>query len=158
MNERLFRDAMGKFATGVTVVLTEVNRVTHGATVNAFMSVSLNPMLVLISLKNDSQTLYHIKESKKFTVNILSSEQEHISNAFSSKQKSLDGVEFDSLYGLPIISGALSQIACTVSTSYCEGDHHLIIGKVHDIQVNNGDPLIFSEGKYRLLKELPVYR
>lgn len=158
MNERLFRDAMGKFATGVTVVLTEVNGVTHGVTVNAFMSVSLNPMLVLISLKNDSRTLYHIKESKTFTVNILSSEQEQISDTFASKQKSLDDVEFDLLFGLPVISGALSQIACTVSTSYLEGDHHLIIGKVHDIHLNNGEPLIFSEGTYRLLKESPVYR
>lgn len=158
MNERLFRDAMGKFATGVTVVLTEVNGVTHGVTVNAFMSVSLNPMLVLISLKNDSRTLYHIKESKTFTVNILSSEQEQISDTFASKQKSLDDVEFDLLFGLPVISGALSQIACTVSTSYLEGDHHLIIGKVHDIHLNNGEPLIFSEGTYRLLKESPAYR
>lgn len=158
MNERLFRDAMGKFATGVTVVLTEVNGVTHGVTVNAFMSVSLNPMLVLISLKNDSRTLYHIKESKTFTVNILSSEQEQISDTFASKQKSLDDVEFDLLFGLPVISGALSQIACTVSTSYLEGDHHLIIGKVHDIHLNNGESLIFSEGTYRLLKESPVYR
>lgn len=64
MDERLFRDAMGKFATGVTIVVTEINEEIFATTVNAFMSVSLNPMLILISLNKTSQTLNKIKQRR----------------------------------------------------------------------------------------------
>ena len=79
MDDRLFRDAMGKFATGVTVILTETEGEPHGMTANAFMSVSLTPKLVVISIKENARMLAKIQDSKKFSVNILAENQEDIS-------------------------------------------------------------------------------
>lgn len=155
MDERLFRDAMGKFATGVTVVVTELKGEIFAATVNAFMSVSLNPMLILISLNKTSQTLNKIKQRQLFTVNVLNKDQINISNHFASKKKSTKEIEFDFLDGMPVIPNSLAQIICTVSSEYEEGDHVLIVGKVTNLQIFEGEPLIFSEGGYRTLKEKP---
>jgi len=155
MDERLFRDAMGKFATGVTVVVTELNGEIFAATVNAFMSVSLNPMLILISLNKTSQTLNKIKQRGLFTVNVLNKDQINISNHFASKKKSTKEIEFDFLDGMPVIPSTLAQIICTVSSEYEEGDHVLIVGKVTNLQIFEGEPLIFLEGGYRTLKEKP---
>ena len=71
MEDRLFRNAMGQFATGVTVVTTEIDREIHGMTANAFMSVSLNPKLVVISIAEKAQMLRKIQQTKRYVVNIL---------------------------------------------------------------------------------------
>ncbi len=151
MDERLFRDAMGRFATGVTVILTEVQGKKYGMTVNAFMSVSLDPMLVLISIKKDSYTLEKIRESGAFSINILAERQKELSDLFASKNKTLDNVQFDRLRELPVLPGALAHVTCEVSSQYEEGDHILVVGKVNNIQIHDGDPLIFYKGSYRKL-------
>ena len=87
MDDRQFRQAMGKFATGVTVITTEVEGEVHGMTANAFMSVSLNPKLVVISIGERAQMLEKIKNSKKFAVNILSGEQQEYSMLFAGQIK-----------------------------------------------------------------------
>ena len=71
MDDRLFCNAMGQFATGVTVVTTEIDREIHGMTANAFMSVSLNPKLVVISIAEKAQMLRKIQQTKRYVVNIL---------------------------------------------------------------------------------------
>jgi flavin reductase (DIM6/NTAB) family NADH-FMN oxidoreductase RutF len=153
MDERLFRDAMGKFATGVTVILTEAGGAPHGMTANAFMSVSLDPKLVLISIKENARMLSKIQESKTFSVNILSSEQEDISKIFAGQLKDQQ-VSFGRLADMPVIPDALAQVACEVSAEYVEGDHTLFIGKVKDITIKDGDPLLYYAGKYRNLETL----
>ena len=85
MDDRQFRQAMGKFATGVTVITTEVEGEVHGMTANAFMSVSLEPKLVVISIGERAQMLKKIKTSKKFAVNILSGEQQDYSMIFAGQ-------------------------------------------------------------------------
>ncbi|WP_085991022.1 flavin reductase family protein [Oceanobacillus senegalensis] len=152
MDNRLFRDAMGKFATGVTVILTELDGEQHGMTANAFMSVSLDPKLVVISIKEDARMLQKIEESNQFSVNILSAEQEDISKTFAGQIKDQQ-VYFDRLAGMPVIPDSLAQVACEVSSTYVEGDHTLFIGKVKDIAVKDGNPLLFYSGKYSHLKE-----
>lgn len=153
MDDRLFRDAMGKFATGVTVILTESDGEPHGMTANAFMSVSLDPKLVVISIKENARMLSKIQESKKFSVNILAAEQEEISKIFAG-QINNQQVTFERLADLPVIPGSLAQVACEVSTTYVEGDHTLFIGKVQDIAIKDGDPLLYFAGKYRSLEAL----
>ena len=153
MEDRFFRDAMGKFATGVTVILTEKDGVPHGMTANAFMSVSLDPKLVVISIKENARMLSKIQESKKFSVNILASEQEDISKIFAGQIKDQQ-VTFESLADIPVIPGALAQVVCEVSAEYVEGDHTLFIGKVYAINITDGDPLLFFAGKYRCLETL----
>ncbi|MFJ8235325.1 flavin reductase family protein [Ureibacillus sp. NPDC094379] len=156
MDDRLFRTAMGKFATGVTVLLTEIDGEVHGMTANAFMSVSLDPKLVVISIKENARMLSKIKESKTFTVNILSSEQEEVSKVFAGQLKGDYTIPFDKLSDQPVVPGAIAQVACTVSSEYVEGDHTLFIGKVIDIHVTDGDPLLFFNGSYQTLKENEV--
>lgn len=151
MDDRLFRNAMGSFATGVTVITTETNGIPHGMTANAFMSQSLNPKLVIISLKEDAQMLTKIKESGYFSVNVLSEEQQHLSMIFAGQIKSEEKIQFDYLDGKPVIPGALAQLVCQVKSEYIEGDHTLFVGEVTFINLNDGEPLIFSKGKYRKL-------
>ncbi|MGG0655893.1 flavin reductase family protein [Rummeliibacillus pycnus] len=151
MDDRLFRTAMGKFATGVTVITTEVDGEVHGMTANAFMSVSLQPKLVVISISEKANMLYLIKESNKFSVNILSAEQQELSQLFAGQLKENRKVAFKNLNGLPVIEDAVAQITCEVTNTHVEGDHTLFIGKVTDIEVADKDPLIFFNGRYRSL-------
>ncbi len=154
MDDRQFRSAMGKFATGVTVITTEVEGEIHGMTANAFMSVSLDPKLVVISIGEKAKVLNKIKESKIFTVNILAADQEELSMIFAGQLKEHKEVTFERLDGKPVLSGAVAQIACEVSAEHVEGDHTLFIGKVTDIHLEDAEPLVFYNGKYRSLVEL----
>lgn len=151
MEDRQFRNAMGKFATGVTVILTDVEDGVHGMTANAFMSVSLSPKLVTISIGENARILEKIKQSKTFSVNILAADQQEISMIFAGQLKDQHDVEFDRLDGKPVLPGALAQISCEVAAEHVEGDHTLFIGKVTDVQLEDAEPLIFYSGKYRSL-------
>lgn len=150
MDDRLFRTAMGKFATGVTVIVTETEGKPHGMTANAFMSVSLDPKLVVVSIKEGARILPKIKESGKFSVNILSSEQQEVSMTFAGQVKDKE-VQFGRLEEQPIIPGALANVTCEVSAEHVEGDHTLFVGKVTGIELNEGNPLLFFNGRYREL-------
>ncbi|WHZ04887.1 flavin reductase family protein [Neobacillus sp. YX16] len=153
MDDRQFRSAMGKFATGVTVIATDLEGDVHGMTANAFMSVSLDPKLVVISIGEKARILEKIKQSKTFSVNILAAEQQELSMIFAGQLKEHREVEFDRLDGKPVIKGAVAQIACEVSAEHLEGDHTLFIGRVTDIHLEDAEPLVFYSGKYRALVE-----
>jgi flavin reductase (DIM6/NTAB) family NADH-FMN oxidoreductase RutF len=153
MDDRHFRNAMGKFATGVTVVAVEVEGSVHGMTANAFMSVSLSPKLVVVSISERAQMLEKMKQSGKFSVNILSSSQQDLSMIFAGQQKNQQEVKFERLGEVPVLDGAVAQIACEVSAAHVEGDHTLFIGRVTDIHIEELEPLIYFSGKYRALAE-----
>jgi flavin reductase (DIM6/NTAB) family NADH-FMN oxidoreductase RutF len=153
MDDRLFRNAMGKFATGVTVVACEDEGSVHGMTANAFMSVSLNPKLVVVSIGEKARMLEKLKRVRAFSVNILSSEQQDLSAFFAGQNKEEREIQFDRLDGKPVLPGAIAQIACEVASEHVEGDHTLFIGRVTAIELHDGDPLIFYSGKYRSLRE-----
>lgn len=149
MDDRTFRNAMGRFATGVTVITTKTGEDDiHGMTANAFMSVSLNPKLVTISVDHRANMLEKIKESKQFAVNILTYEQKEVSMHFAGQKKMEDDIKFDFVQGVPIIEDSLTSVVCDVYTSYEVGDHTLFIGEVKDIILNDGEPLTFYSGKY----------
>lgn len=156
MDNRLFRNAMGKFATGVTVLITENDGVPHGMTANGFMSVSLDPKLVVISIGHKAKFLEKVTLSKKFSVNILSEDQEHYSRHFAGQQE--QEVQFANLSGLPVLDGAIAQIACEVVSEHEEGDHTLFIGKVIDLRIEDKNPLLFFGGQYRQLAELATVK
>jgi flavin reductase (DIM6/NTAB) family NADH-FMN oxidoreductase RutF len=154
MEDRLFRDAMGKFATGVTVITTEFENAPHGMTANAFMSVSLDPKLVVVSIGHKARFLEKIKTSQKFAVNILADTQKEYSKIFAGQIKDNIDITFDVLAGLPVLPGALAQVSCEVVSEYVEGDHTLFIGRVLDIKLEVGNPLLFFGGQYHQLEEL----
>lgn len=148
MDDRKFRNAMGKFATGVTVITTEVDGEPHGMTANAFMSVSLHPKLIMISIDNRANMLDKIKEANKFAVNILADHQKDLSMHFAGQTKDEREIDFQYIENIPVLDGTLASIACDVDNSYVVGDHTLFVGKVLDIKQTDGNPLTFFTGKY----------
>ena len=149
MDDRQFRTAMGKFAAGVTVITTEHDGEVHGMTANAFMSVSLDPKLIVISIKENARMLPKIQESKTFSVNILSDQQEKVSMRFAGQLKDEQyEIEFEKLDNQPVVKDALAQITCELAAQHVEGDHTLFIGRVTEINLNAGDPLLFYNGRY----------
>ncbi|MFX3624305.1 MAG: flavin reductase family protein [Ectobacillus sp.] len=154
MDDRQFRNAMGKFATGITVITTEVDGEMHGMTANAFMSVSLQPKLVLISIAEKAQMLNKIKASQKYAVNILADGQQEMSMIFAGQLKEKREVEFEYVAGMPVLKDALASIVCKVAAEYEAGDHILFIGEVQEIvQCEEKEPLLYFKGKYRNLLE-----
>jgi flavin reductase (DIM6/NTAB) family NADH-FMN oxidoreductase RutF len=149
MDDRMFRNAMGKFATGVTIITTELDGEVHGMTANAFMSVSLNPRLVVISIGEKAKMLNKINESGKFAVNILGEDQKKVSMQFAGqiKEEQVE-IEFERLGELPVIKNSLANISCKIYSQQVAGDHTLFIGEVTGIVLREGTPLTFFEGKY----------
>lgn len=152
MDDRLFKTAMGKFATGVTVITTEVDGDVHGMTANAFMSVSLHPKLVLVSVMNENKTCERIKTAKAFGVNILTKEQANYSQYFAGQVDEELDVPFGKLENVPIIEDTLVNVACKLYDSHEAGDHTLFIGEVLDVVVKNEEPLLYFEGSYKEFK------
>lgn len=152
MDDRTFRNAMGSFATGVTIITTELEKETYGMTANAFMSVSMNPKLAVISIDNDAQMLQTVKESRQYAVNILSEDQQDLSMHFAGQKETSREIPFTTLQGIPVIDDAVAQISCDVIAEHVEGDHTLFIGKINGIQLKEHKPLIFYKGNYHSLE------
>lgn len=150
MDDRIFRKVMGKFVTGVTVVTTKTDEGIHGMTANAFMSVSLNPKLITVSIDNEANILHKISRSQKFAVSILSESQQDISMHFAGQTKEERKIDFDYVQNIPIIKDSLASIACDVYESYPVGDHTLYIGKVLHVACKEDTPLTFFGGQYGL--------
>lgn len=148
------RRVMGHFATGVTVITTRDKEGRHyGLTANAFMSLSLDPPLVVISVDKTAQCYFCFAESKVFNVNVLSEEQEEISRRFATK-----GVDkFAGLKwrpadnGAALIDGAMAHIECKVVRSHDGGDHTILIGEITRTGASGGRPLLFFQGRYERL-------
>lgn len=149
--ERTFRDAMGKFSTGVTVITTTEGKEAHGMTANAFMSVSVDPKLISISVDEKARMHEVIKKTGRFAVSILSEDQLDVSRRFAGQVKDGQKMVFDWAHGMPVIKGSLAYVICEVFNSHQEGDHTIYIGKVIDMKMEDGTPLTFYEGNYRLV-------
>lgn len=157
---RQFRDALGHFATGVTVITTldDLDR-PIGLTANSFNSVSLTPPLVLFSLGHASNSRPHFQDGKPFNVHILGDDQVALSNRFAkSGADKFDGVSVASnARGVPILDGVLTVFECTVDKMVDAGDHVVVIGLVHDIAHDpHGRPLLYYKGRYAVVGDLPV--
>ncbi|HXG42432.1 MAG TPA: flavin reductase family protein [Dehalococcoidia bacterium] len=158
----LFRRVMGQFATGVTIVTTRLGDHLHGSTANAFTSVSLEPLLVLVCLDKKGDTHDLVRQSGIYAVNILSEEQEELSRAFARKDPDnphrLDSVPHRyAVTGAPIIEGCLAYLDCRVVDEVEAGDHTIFLGRVEEAAINaDGRPLLFFRGRYcRLADEAP---
>ncbi|MFD1425556.1 flavin reductase family protein [Kroppenstedtia sanguinis] len=153
MDDRHFRNAMGRFATGVTVITTQVEDEVHGMTANAFMSVSLNPKLITVSVDHQAHMHKKLKKSKGFAVSILSKEQRDISMHFAGQKLMDEEINFDFVAGVPVIPDALATVVCNAHSSHDLGDHTLYVGEVIEIGLHEGDPLTFFAGRYGSLTE-----
>lgn len=152
MDDRAYRNAMGQFATGVTIITSKVEDEVYGMTCNAFKSVSLNPKLIAISIGNEANMLKRIKESNQFSVNVLTEKQKAVSMHFAGQKSDESVVDFGSIKDIPIINEALLSVVCDVDDTIVVGDHTLFIGRVLDVVIGEGEPLTFHGGKYGVNK------
>ncbi len=144
-----FRGCVGEFATGVTVVTAEHEALPAGMTLNSFTSVSLEPLLVLVSLGSGSRTLHATSASGRFAVSILSRGQRDVALDFSEAGAPFPAghVARDREGFLPV-SGAAAVLRCHVERIERAGDHALVIGEVVSIAHGGGEPLIFHRGRF----------
>jgi flavin reductase (DIM6/NTAB) family NADH-FMN oxidoreductase RutF len=152
MDNRFFRDAMGKFATGITIVTIEYDGEIMGMTVNAFMSISPDPKLIAISIDEKASMYDQLLETKKFGVSILSEQQKDISMIFSRQiEGDRNSIPYVKQDHIPVIDQSLVTLACHVQDTADAGDHTILIAEVTEINMNEGEPVLFYGGKYRTM-------
>lgn len=160
-DSREFRDAMGCFATGITLVtaLTPDGK-PMGLTANSFTSLSLDPPLVLWSLDRKSDTLAIFTTCQHFGVNVLRKRHRDLSSKFASKQNhEFDDIPFETWdSGVPLIPDALAAMECEVYARHEGGDHIIMVGHVLRLRSHlEGEPLLYYRGKYaELANETPA--
>ncbi|WP_422062042.1 alpha/beta fold hydrolase [Sphingopyxis sp.] len=152
---RTFRDALGCFATGVTVVTAFCpDGSPIGLTANSFTSVSLDPPLLLVCIANNASSAPHLREAERFAVNVLQIGQQPTSNRFAGKgEDRFAATPWDEgEYGTPVLTGSLSSFECARDAVYEGGDHFILVGRVlKAIFEPRRDPLLYFRGKYRKL-------
>ena len=159
MDSRGFRTALGQFATGVTVVTTQAgNGDRIGLTANSFNSASLDPPMVLWSLRNDSLNFDVFANANYFAVNVLAADQVDVSQRFSrdvdDRFAGLDCSE--GIGGAPVIAGCAATFQCRNVHRYSGGDHAIFVGEVLEFEVNDRTPLVFHRGGYTVTMPRPA--
>ena len=152
----IYRQVLGHFPTGVTVITAFVSDAPVGFAVGSFSSISLDPPLVGFFAGKDSSSWSHIREAGVFCVNILGDDQEVISRKFASKEADkFEGIGWKAASnGAPRIDGTVATIDCTIESILEIGDHDLCVGRVTELSIGNeGSPLVFFRGGYRSLKQ-----
>lgn len=158
IDQREFRNAMGAFATGVTVITTlDGQRAPVGVTVNSFTSLSLDPPMVLFCLDLKSNSFQAFHQNRHFAVNILREDQVALSSTFAkSSAEKWSGVEFHTWEtGCPVFEGCIANMECDVASIYEGGDHVIIVGQVRRMQYERNDckPLLYYRGRYGQIGE-----
>ena len=157
LEQTILRNTFGCFATGVCVVTTSANgdgEKPRGITVNSFSSVSLDPPLLLWSLQNNSASYKYFAGCEKFAVNILSRNQQALSEFYArnSEEGLLPEHCHQGKYGLPLINGAIAAFECHLETTYEAGDHQILIGRIKKVYTATDEPpLLFYRGGYHSL-------
>jgi flavin reductase (DIM6/NTAB) family NADH-FMN oxidoreductase RutF len=146
-----FRNALGRFASGVTVVTARYEEQTHGMTANAFVSVSLDPPLVLVSLDNRSYMHRILPRVGRYGVSVLAENQEALSNHFAGL--TVEGLEirFTMRKDIPLLEGAVAYFVVQVIDAHPAGDHSLYVGRVEHFESRDDKPLLFYAGRYQQL-------
>jgi flavin reductase (DIM6/NTAB) family NADH-FMN oxidoreductase RutF len=150
---REFRQIMGRFATGVTVVTTVERDVVHGMTANGFLSVSLRPPLVLVSLGRCRMNEM-LPRSGRYGVSVLAHDQQHFAAHFAAQKSSPIEPAFLWQDGLPLLEGALAHLGCRVVDVHRAGDHVLWIGEVEYTNHRDDEPLLFYTGRFGTMQEI----
>ena len=150
------RRTLGMFATGVTVITTRQTDQVHGMTANAFMSVSLEPPLVLISVDRRTKMCALLHEGRTYGVSVLCETQSDLSDRFAGRMNpEAPEPRFEMVHDTPLVEGALAHFVANVSKSYWGGDHSLFLGRVEYARYSEGTPLLFHGGRYERLGTAP---
>ena len=142
---------MGHFATGVAVVTSEGPQGPAGLTTNAFTSLSLEPLLVLVCLDRSARTLAAVESSRRLAVNVLARDQEPLAVTFAGKAshaEKFEGVSHRDVDGVPVLEGVVAWLAGSVRELLPGGDHLIAVVEVTSFDAPGGDPLVFYGGRY----------
>ena len=157
VDKNQFRTALSRFASGVTVVTTaDADARPLGLTVSAFSSLSLEPPLVLVCIDRDAYIHAALQTSGVFVVNILTTEQEHLSRLFASREPDkFTGVGYTAgNTGAPMLADALAALECRIKAVYEGGDHTIFVGEVEHTHVReDAHPLLYYRGGYANLEK-----
>ncbi len=148
---RAYRNALGRFATGITIITTQVGDSVRGMTCNAFLSISLDPPLVGIAVKHSATMHGYLERSGRYGVSVLAAEQQHLSNHFAG-QPQAGPVPFITRADLPLIDGANAHLITKIVQAIPIGDHTLFVGRVEQFHYkDDANPLLYHAGQYALL-------
>jgi flavin reductase (DIM6/NTAB) family NADH-FMN oxidoreductase RutF len=151
VDQRHLRQALGRFATGVTVITTRtLAGKLEGLTANSFSAVSLDPPLVLWSLRQNAPSLASFRDAGYFAVNVLAADQCDLSRHFATpaSNKFAEIAHTAGLGSCPLLPNTLASFECSTEHTVIGGDHIIFIGRVHRATYRDGEPLIFSAGQY----------
>ncbi len=150
-----FKQALSRWASGVTIVTSRAGDRIHGMTVSAFASVSLEPPLVLVCADKGSITHSVIAESHRFAANVLAADQGALSNRFADKRdehRRFEGIEWKpGATGCPLLPGAVAHVDCRVTSAHDAGDHIIYVGTVEQVATTDDEPLLYFRGHYHRL-------
>lgn len=152
VDAQAFKDALSRFASGVTIVTVESADEVVGITVSAFISVSLEPPLVLVSIDKRAKAHDVLARSERFAISVLAAGQEAISNYYAGWKAPGQTVALARPdMATPVVPDALAWIDCSLHQAVEAGDHTLYIGRVERLTVRDGEPLLWFRSKYRTL-------
>jgi flavin reductase (DIM6/NTAB) family NADH-FMN oxidoreductase RutF len=157
MDHRLLRNALGRFTTGVTIVsCRDAQGGFVGLTANSFNSLSLDPPLVLWSLRDISPNMAAFVAAPTFAVNVLAEAQVDLSRRFAAREEDrfAEGAWALGEHGAPVLAGCAAVFECETVSQQIAGDHRLFIGRVLACSESALPPLVFQAGHYRLLGEI----
>jgi flavin reductase (DIM6/NTAB) family NADH-FMN oxidoreductase RutF len=156
LTARDFRNALGHFATGITVVTVEREPgAVFGMTANSFTSVSLDPMLILVCVDEKAKILPLLHEKKRFGISVLKQGQQAISEYFAQCEQDAEAEQRLALRyrwtpsGVPVLEGTALQLSCSLVDAHLAGDHTIFVARVEDAEIHGGEPLLFFRGEYR---------
>ena len=155
--QREYRNTIGLFATGVTVIVAGSGDDVRGMTANAVTSVSLDPTMLLFCPGKNARMSAYCEEGGLFTVNILAADQENTSNHFAGADMAPEHgfIDWPEAGGPPRIDGCIAALACRIVNIFDGGDHWIVLGEVTTLHRGEGndDPLLFYTGAYRGLSD-----
>ncbi len=146
-----FRQTLGHWPSGVTVVTMQDGDDVHGITVSAFSSLSLEPPLVGVAIARKARSHGMLDRLPRYAVSILRDDQRDLSEHFAGRPVALEEHPFETFDELPVIRGAIAQIVCSVTDRLEVGDHTIYVGRIDASRLGEGAPLAYHKGAYRHL-------
>lgn len=147
--QRDFRNALGRFTTGVTVVTTVGDRGPIGITANSFASVSMDPPLIMWCPAKASHRYPAFVECTNFAIHVMGSEHSHVAEKFAREPHAFDGLSVtENESGIPVIDDCIARFECTTEQLHDAGDHMIVVGRVTLAAHREGEALVFSRGNY----------
>lgn len=154
---RAFRRCLGQYPTGVSIITAQHGEKTVGMAVNSFAAVSLDPALVLWSIRCESGSAAAFMEASHFAISVLASSQVETSQLFGSGHEDRFNLTpwTAGIGGAPLINGAIAHLECRLAKVYEGGDHWILIGQVERYTRFTGEPLVFAQGQYAVTQNHP---